>query len=702
MVRSQILLTEELDKRIKFLAEKQNVSQSEVVRTFLEQSILSGKTNQNDSSKPKVDKFYYELPEFNKKNPRILGFKEIFSIGGKTVDIKVVDSNVFKFYIKNNCFPEGFSKTIYELADKIKENSVTKKIVVRRAYVVPGLDNPPGPRFLGLTPVDVEDAIKQLFDFAIEQGYHKVKGSDICAFIYPFADPEPLSVPVKASNLPYGGYAVPLNKEVSKVEVLAVWGNNEGVQSFDSIDRYVVNTNRMIIESKNIPQKDVMLATTTKSQSEKISVPVNKQFDQVLNDAEIIEVARVVKDLSKKYSLRRIEFSYDGISSIIFNESIPYQISEKDYTDFSHTGKVIVISSEKEVERLKEMDAEEISNTVVYVAKCIVENRQYDVLNSVATLKNKFVVLYPGLSATAHAMRVLTDFGHKALVVGNKVYSEGEQVSICVKNMQVVIRSGEKTRISKYYANLYDARLEDVAAIGGKAQNLSTLKSRGFNTPHGIVLTTNFFDKAVKTVGQLEGWRVDELLVKKILDEAKLDKKKKYAVRSSANFEDQAEHSFAGQFLTDLNVDYVDIPQSVERVIKSTANKHVARYINAVGKKLSDLKMAVVIQEMVDAQKAGVTFGRDIQTDNEDLIVIDVKKGLAEGIVDGTSRADRLVYSRSHEKIITGQTKLLSKDELEALIEMTYSIEDLMGGVQDIEWAFAKDGSLWLVQTRDI
>ena len=698
MIRSQILLTKELDERISFLATKQNISKSELIRKYLEQGIIGGKPNSDRNIK--VNKFYYELAEFTKKNPRIQGFKELYSVGGKTVNVKIIDHDIFAYYRRHSSFPAGFERDIIKMVEILKESSKTKTLVVRRAYVVPGLDNPPGPRFLGLQSHEVIDSLKKLYDFAIEQKYHTLKGSQICAFIYPFADPEPIDASKTISSLPYGGYAVPLNDDVTKVEIFATWGNNEGVQSLNSIDRYIVNTQRMIIESKAIPQKDVMLATTTRKQSEKMKVPMAKQFEQVLSDAEILEVARVVKDLKNQYDLRRVEFSYDGISSIVFNESIPYRIIDADYTDFTSTGHVFVVNDWSDISKLVSLTDKEIRKTIVYIVKAIVEERKYDILNSIATLRNKCVVLYPGLSATAHAMRVLTDFGHKAFVVGNKVFENGDHITITVKDLQVFIQRAKVSQYNDYYVSLYDAHLEDTNHIGGKARNLSILKSKGINTPHGIVLTTTYCDKAVVQIKSSQGDYESELLA--ILKAANLKKDVMYAVRSSANLEDNSKYSFAGQFESYLNVSYEDIPKAVEKVICSLRNNHIDSYLGAIGKKVEDLKMAVVVQEMIDAEKSGVTFGIDIQTNNDDLIIINVKEGLADGIVDGTSQTHKIIYSRSRGRLITPESQMLDKQELQTIIEMTMSLERLMGARQDIEWAIDKKHRLWILQTRDM
>ncbi|MFC1790694.1 PEP/pyruvate-binding domain-containing protein [Patescibacteria group bacterium] len=726
MIRCQILLTPELVQKIKLRAKQQSLSQSGVVRSLLVQAF---RTKQGSASRQGSDSEYlFDLSNFRIKNPRINGFKEIFSIGGRTTEIKIVGDKAFRYYLRRKSLPAKLESRIKKLAGEIKVFSEAKTLVVRRAYVVPGLESPPGPRFLGLKPGQVVEALKKVYDFAIEHEYYLPKDSQICAFFYPFADPKPLSLPIPVTaQLPYGGYAVPLNKKASRVEIFSVWGNNEGVQSFDAIDRYVVDTTREIIVEKDNPQKDLMLCTTKRSQTDKIAVPLNKQFEQILSDQEILEVGKVVRRLTRKYGLRRVEFSFDGRDSIIFIESVPYEIYEKKVKDISKRGFIRNVSSVKDVESLRNLAGADISKTIIYIDKSIVQKRAYDVLNSVAGLPQKFTVFYPGLSATAHAMRVLNDFGHTAIVVGNRVFKEGEEVIVKVKDGQISTNLVSKNSVRNFIINLYDARLYGKEVVGGKANNLSLLKSSGFNVPHGSVLTANFSSRLISNClgkGKLALLKknltrpndfIKELSVcnfdipksfwQKIIKVADLSSQKRYAVRSSANVEDHINHSFAGQFKTFLNIKPSLLRLYVAKVVKSAFDPHVGKYLQALGRPCF-IKMAVVIQEMIDAQKSGVVFCKDVQTGDRDLIVIDVARGLAEGVVEGTAKTQRIVYSRSKNTIVDdnrGQAeKILSRIEADSLVEMALSVENLMNEPQDIEWAIDKKGGIWVIQTRSL
>jgi pyruvate,water dikinase len=301
-------------------------------------------------------------------------------------------------------------------------------------------------------------------------------------------------------------------------------------------------------------------------------------------------------------------------------------------------------------------------------------------------------------------MRVLNDFGHTAIVVGNRRFKNGDKVEVKINDLEISVDKISEKNIRKYMLNLHDAKLYGTEVVGGKAMNLSTLKSKGYNVPHGFVITTAFFEQVVK-----DG-KVDKKLYKeqiaKIINGINHKKGLQYAVRSSANVEDSKEYSFAGQFDSYLFVPFSQLEEKILQVLESTFSKNVKTYASSVNKKgvAKGIKMAVIVQEMVDADKAGVVFGKDVQTGSEDLVVIDVVKGVAEGVVEGTAETQRIIYSKNKDtvRIVSGSTRYLDRFEIDTLVEMIYGVEQLMGEIQDIEWAIDKRGNFWVIQSRPL
>lgn len=265
-----------------------------------------------------------------------------------------------------------------------------------------------------------------------------------------------------------------------------------------------------------------------------------------------------------------------------------------------------------------------------------------------------------------------------------------------------------------------------VEKIGNKAQSLMQLKHNGFCVPDGFVLDSDTFDEIIKANG-LDG-KINELLsnVSKdnireissllinLFDEihithdivseiSNLLQNKKYAVRSSGLKEDLAGFAFAGQYRTFLNVEGIDeICKKILECYKSMYSEGVLSYLidNELG--VSDLKMAVIVQEMVEADVSGIAFTVNPLSGNDKEIVVEVAKGLGEEIVSGRVNPERYLYNWFEDKEIYEESnKLLSKEKFLELAKMALDIQILYGFPCDIEFAI-KQGKIFFVQARAI
>lgn len=115
--------------------------------------------------------------------------------------------------------------------------------------------------------------------------------------------------------------------------------------------------------------------------------------------------------------------------------------------------------------------------------------------------------------------------------------------------------------------------------------------------------------------------------------------------------------------------------------------------------------MAVLIQEMVMAEKGGVMFTKDILRDNERVIVIEAVKGLGEKVVGGVEEPDHYIVEKKDLKTIgqrlKGTKAILSSEEIFELAKIALLVENLYQSPQDIEWVI-KDGRVYLLQSRPI
>ena len=143
-----------------------------------------------------------------------------------------------------------------------------------------------------------------------------------------------------------------------------------------------------------------------------------------------------------------------------------------------------------------------------------------------------------------------------------------------------------------------------------------------------------------------------------------------------------------------------------ERVVDCWASffSERALFYRARKGSLDDLRMAVVVQEMVaPGQVAGVLFTVDPVQRRRDRMVVEAVFGLGEQVVSGEVTPDH--YSRRPERL--GQRERLverrrpGRRRVAELARLGRSIEERFGGPQDIEWAIA-GGQLYLLQSRPV
>lgn len=112
---------------------------------------------------------------------------------------------------------------------------------------------------------------------------------------------------------------------------------------------------------------------------------------------------------------------------------------------------------------------------------------------------------------------------------------------------------------------------------------------------------------------------------------AELGEAARVAVRSSATAEDLPDASFAGQQETYLNVQGIEaVLIQIRHCYASLWGERAVRYRFNQGYNQSAVAIAVVIQEMVESEKAGVPFTVNPVTQNKDEIQINASYGLGK------------------------------------------------------------------------
>ncbi len=291
-----------------------------------------------------------------------------------------------------------------------------------------------------------------------------------------------------------------------------------------------------------------------------------------------------------------------------------------------------------------------------------------------------------------------------------------------------------------------------LAAVGGKAVNLAALTKAGFKVPPGFCVTTQAYDLAVgeRLDGLLEqlttavdsaapAARVREAVLtipvpdpvrRAILDGYRqLGEDTPVAVRSSATAEDLPFASFAGQQDTYLNVIGSDaVVNAVRRCWASLWTDRAIDYRTRNGIDHTSVRLAVVVQQMVQAATAGVLFTADPVTGTRHHSVIDSSPGLGEAVVSGAVNPDRFLVDSTTGEVLDrrignkrllirsvhaggverveqpngGEVPSLTDPQITALVALGQAVQQHYGSPQDIEWALDSAGELWLTQARPI
>jgi pyruvate, water dikinase len=306
---------------------------------------------------------------------------------------------------------------------------------------------------------------------------------------------------------------------------------------------------------------------------------------------------------------------------------------------------------------------------------------------------------------------------------------------------------------------LGDVGKEDEPVVGGKAANLGELLHGGFPVPGGFVVTAQAFLRAMERgdvrsrlaevatgvdVESSEALTAASDELRRLVAEAGIDAELRediseacrhlgrdavVAVRSSACGEDSAQTSFAGMNATFTNVLGVDgVLDSVVECWQSAFGERVLSYRQRQGL-TAEPAIAVVVQQMVDADRSGVMFSMDPVSGSRDHLVIEGAFGLGEVVVGGQVEPDSYRVRRSDREVfeahighklfkltrgaeggdervdLVGEEqdrRVLQTSEVVQLAELAVQIEEYYGSPQDIEWVIDQGGTIWIVQSRPV
>ena len=317
-----------------------------------------------------------------------------------------------------------------------------------------------------------------------------------------------------------------------------------------------------------------------------------------------------------------------------------------------------------------------------------------------------------------------------------------------------------------HVATAFILPLSDVSAgllqVGGKGASLARMAASGLPVPPGFHITTAAYRRflavhgleeqileALSTAGEpgqtnaagMEdaSQQIARLFVQSVMpDDIAEAVRNAYAelggndlpvaVRSSATAEDLPDMSFAGQQETYLNMHgEAMVLDAVKRCWASLWTARAISYRARYSIASEDVSLAVVVQELVPADAAGILFTANPLTGAREQVMINAAWGLGEAIVGGQVTPDTVVVDKASgvitkqeitlKDVMTVRTEsgtraqpvpadlrtqaVLSPAQATSLARIGVQIEELYGRPMDIEWVISAD-RIFVVQARPI
>lgn len=296
----------------------------------------------------------------------------------------------------------------------------------------------------------------------------------------------------------------------------------------------------------------------------------------------------------------------------------------------------------------------------------------------------------------------------------------------------------------------------DVALVGGKGHNLIKLTAAQFPVPPGFVVTSDVYRlfadqiewlaEAVRTFDFEDSVRLADqcaavrsrmaevsapepaaAAIRAGLTNLGTSAEASFAVRSSSTMEDLAQAAFAGQHDTFLNTHREDVLKRIRDCFISLWGDRAVLYRHHQGFPQLGARMAVVVQQQILCDRAGVGFSINPVSGELDRLVFDANFGLGESVVGGECEVDHFELDKKSLRVIArtighkermvaptpaGAEELpvpadqidlpcLSDREICAVAELLLKVEAHYGWPQDIEWGW-RSGRLYLFQSRAV
>lgn len=364
-----------------------------------------------------------------------------------------------------------------------------------------------------------------------------------------------------------------------------------------------------------------------------------------------------------------------------------------------------------------------------------------DRVSSILDKSERIVVALEKLSGLPHAQLAAT------------VQDQRNEVERYIAALQELVTP----RLSAW---LSEIGADAVSEVGGKAAALGEIKNKlGVPVPDGYVLTTEAYrqfcgiplwksirdaireadldnlDTLQSISARLAGIVMEQPIPRAVevaVSERALTLQTRglgLAVRSSAVGEG-GERTFAGQFLSLINVPQDRLLQAYKRVLAGRFSERALSYRLSTGLLEVESPMAVLFLPVIRARASGIMYTRDPSNPKRKELWITATRGLGLDIASGRMPADLFIVSRSRshpvvessivrkgEEIVLQAGGGLSRrrldpdkidapsletEALQTLADFGVQIEEHFKAPQDVEWALDHAGKVWILQSRPL
>lgn len=367
--------------------------------------------------------------------------------------------------------------------------------------------------------------------------------------------------------------------------------------------------------------------------------------------------------------------------------------------------------------------------------------------------------------AVFHALRMIKNLDDLSGHCYSPLFDILEKINLKIKE---ILGRKKEISISELILPYSAINAEMTDWVGGKNANLGEIHSRiGLPIPCGFAITTRAFEsfllnsalfdeisskkmnidpdypETIKTISDGIRQLIISADVPAVIEEAILlahaklagdtsygkipDSSLRISMRSSAVGED-SELSFAGQYLSVLNVPQEHIIRTYKEIVASLYTPSAIAYRLNKGIRDEDIAMSVACLQMVESVVSGVMYSRNPLNMLEENIIITAVWGLGPYAVEGVITPDTYIVGKNSQTISSdisrktvqliskqdgGLTEIpvadalqdkpcLSAENIAVLAGYARKLEEHYGCPQDIEWAIDSSGSIFILQSRSL